>query len=163
MVSINADYYLPTDDHTNHTGEVLRVDNTPFDFRTPHAIGERIESGHEQLRFGHGYDHGFVLRKKQLKELTHAATVVSPSTGRRMDVFTTEIGMIMYSGNYLPGFTGMHGTTYPRRSAICFETECFPDTPANLHFPPIELHPGQVYRQTCIYKFSVDDPEPKPV
>lgn len=156
VVTINSDYYLPTDENTNHTGEILKVEGTPFDFRTPHAIGERIECGHPQLICGHGYDHGFVLRKRQRKEMTHAATVISPTSGRRMDVETTEIGMIMYSGNYLPGFEGMHGTTYPRRSAICFETECFPDTPNNIHFPSIELNPGNPYHQTCIYKFSTE-------
>ncbi len=156
VVTINADYYLPTDDNTNHTGEILRVEGTPFDFREPHAIGERIGCGHEQLVFGKGYDHGFVLNKRQRKEMTHAATVVSPTTGRRMDVETTEIGMIMYTGNYLPGFEGMHGTTYPHRSAVCFETECFPDTPNNIHFPSIELNPGVPYHQTCIYKFSIE-------
>ena len=157
IVTLDADYYLPTDDNTNHTGEILRVEGTPFDFREPHAIGERIECGFPQLIYGKGYDHGFVLRKRQLKEMTHAATVVSPETGRRLDVETTEIGLIMYSGNYLPGFTGMHGTTYPRRSAICFETECFPDTPNNLHFPSIELHPEKPYHQTCVYRFSLAD------
>lgn len=154
VVKLDADFYLPTDRNTNHTGEVLRVEGTPFDFREPHAVGERIHDDNEQLRFGKGYDHVFVLRKPELKEMTHAATVTSPASGRRMDVFTTEIGLVMYSGNYLTGFEGMHSTTYPRRSAICFETQNFPDTPANLHFPSITLTPGEIYRHTTIYKFS---------
>lgn len=155
LVKINSRLYLPTDENTNHTGEILSVEGTPFDFREFHAIGERIGYDHHQLKCGHGYDHCFVLDKKGFKELEYAATCVSPDSGRRMDIYTTEPGMIMYTGNYLPGFKGMHGTTYPHRSAVCFETECYPDTPANLHFPSILLRKGEIYSQTCIYKFSV--------
>lgn len=153
-VRINADFYLPIDENTNHTGEIRSVTDTPFDFREFHSIGERIGCGHPQLINGHGYDHCFVLKKPSLHELSYAATCVSPSKGRRMDVYTTEPGLVVYTGNYLPGFTGMHGTTYPRRSAICFETQCFPDTPNNPHFPSIVLRVGDVYRQTCIYQFN---------
>lgn len=155
LVKINSRLYLPTDENTNHTGEILSVKDTPFDFREFHAIGERIGDDNQQLRFGHGYDHCFVIDKKGYKELEYAATCISPESGRRMDIYSTEPGMIMYTGNYLPGFEGMHGTTYPRRSAVCFETECYPDTPANLHFPSILLHKGETYSQTCIYKFSI--------
>lgn len=155
LVRVNADLYLPTDDHTNHTGEILSVTGTPFDFREFHAIGERIGEPDQQLIFGHGYDHCFVLKKPAPHELTYAATCISPTSRRCMDIYTTEPGMIFYTGNYLPGFEGMHGTTYPRRSAVCFETECYPDTPNNPHFPSIELKPGETYRQICIYKFSV--------
>ena len=155
LVKMNSRLYLPTDENTNHTGEILSVDGTPFDFREFHAIGERIGENHHQLVCGHGYDHCFVIDKKGLKELESAATCISPVSGRRMDIYTTEPGMIMYTGNYLPGFQGMHGTTYPRRSAVCFETECYPDTPANLHFPSIVLRKGDIYTQTCIYKFSI--------
>lgn len=155
LVKINSRLYLPTDENTNHTGEILSVEGSPFDFREFHAIGERIGENHHQLVCGHGYDHCFVIDKKGLKELEYAATCISPGSGRRMDIYTTEPGMIMYTGNYLPGFHGMHGTTYPRRSAVCFETECYPDTPANLHFPSIVLRKGDIYTQTCIYKFSI--------
>ncbi|MDE6343346.1 MAG: galactose-1-epimerase, partial [Muribaculaceae bacterium] len=155
LVRINSRLYLPTDENTNHTGEILSVEGSPFDFREFHAIGERIGENHHQLVCGHGYDHCFVIDKKGLKELEYAATCISPGSGRRMDIYTTEPGMIMYTGNYLSGFHGMHGTTYPRRSAVCFETECYPDTPANLHFPSIVLRKGDIYTQTCIYKFSI--------
>lgn len=155
LVKMNSRLYLPTDENTNHTGEILSVDGTPFDFREFHAIGERIGENHHQLVCGHGYDHCFVIDKKGFKELEYAATCISPASGRRMDIYTTEPGIIMYTGNYLPGFQGMHGTTYPRRSAVCFETECYPDTPANLHFPSIVLRKGDTYTQTCIYKFSI--------
>lgn len=155
LVKINSRLFLPTDENTNHTGEILSVENTPFDFREFHAIGERINSGHPQLENGHGYDHLFVIDRKGYDELEYAASCVSPRSGIRLDIFTTEAGMIMYTGNYLPGFTAMHGTTHPRRSAVCFETERFPDTPANLHFPSILLRRGELYSQTCVYKFSI--------
>lgn len=154
LVRINADFYLPTDSNTNHTGEILSVTNTPFDFRDCHTIGERINQEDRQLLNGHGYDHCFVLKKKAMHELTYAATCISPSSGRKLDIYTTEPGMIMYTGNYLPGFTGMHGTTYPQRSAVCFETQCFPDTPNNQHFPSIVLRKEGIYKQICIYQFS---------
>lgn len=156
LVKMNSRLYLPTDEHTNHTGEILSVEGTPFDFREFHAIGERIGCCHRQLEYGHGYDHLFVIDRKGYDELEYAATCVSPQSGRRLDIFTTEAGMIMYTGNYLPGFSAMHGTTYPRRSAVCFETERFPDTPANLHFPSILLRKGDKYNQTCVYKFSIE-------
>lgn len=156
LVEIDADFYLPTDENTNHTGEILKVENTPFDFRKMRAIGDRINDDHVQLHYGKGYDHVFVLRKRALKELTHAARVKSPSTGRVMDVLTTEIGMVMYTGNYLNGVEGLNGAVFSRRDAVCFETQSFPDTPNNLHFPPVELMPGNRYFQTCIYKFSVE-------
>lgn len=154
LVKINADYYLPIDENTNHTGEIRNVTNTPLDFQTFHSIGERINEAHPQLQNGQGYDHCFVLNKPAFQELSYAATCISPSSGRRMDVYTTEPGLIMYTGNYLPGFTGMHNTTYPRRSAVCFETQCFPDTPNNLHFPSILLQKGDIYKQICVYQFS---------
>lgn len=154
LVMINADFYLPTDENTNHTGEIRTVADTPFDFRSCHSIGERINQNNSQLLNGHGYDHCFVLKKAALHELSFAATCISPVSGRKMDVYTTEPGLIMYTGNYLPGFTGMHNTTYPRRSAVCFETQCFPDTPNNQHFPSIVLREGELYKQTCIYQFS---------
>lgn len=154
LVRINADFYLPIDMNTNNTGEVRAVGDTPFDFRDYHSIGERINRKDLQLLNGHGYDHCFVLKKPALHELSFAATCISPSSGRRMDIYTTEPGLIMYTGNYLPGFTGMHGTVYPRRSAVCFETQCFPDTPNNPHFPSIVLREGDLYKQTCIYQFS---------
>ena len=140
--------------NTNNTGEVRAVGDTPFDFRDYHSIGARINRKDLQLLNGHGYDHCFVLKKPALHELSFAATCISPSSGRRMDIYTTEPGLIMYTGNYLPGFTGMHGTVYPRRSAVCFETQCFPDTPNNPHFPSIVLREGDLYKQTCIYQFS---------
>lgn len=154
LVRINADFYLPIDAHTNHTGEIRTVTDTPFDFRCYHSIGERINQKDLQLLNGHGYDHCFVLKKPALHQLSLAATCISPTSGRKMDVYTTEPGLVMYTGNYLPGLTGMHGTTCPRRSAVCFETQCFPDTPNNQHFPSIVLHKGEVYKQICIYQFS---------
>ena len=154
IVTINAGYYLPIDIKTNNTGEILMVEDTPFDFRKPHTIGERLGRCHPQLLNGHGYDHCFVLEKDYENELSHAVSCFSPKSGRKLDVFTNEPGIIMYSGNYLSGFKGMHNTTFPRRSAVCFETGHFPDTPANLHFPSILLVPDSLYKQTCIYKFS---------
>lgn len=152
---IDADFYLPIDEHTNNTGEILTVNNTPFDFRQYHTIGERIHNPDIQLQYGHGYDHCFVLRKTTAHELSHAATCISPECGRKMDVYTTEPGLIMYTGNYLPGIRGMHDTSYPRRSALCLETQCFPDTPQNPYFPDILLKKGEIYNQVSIYQFSI--------
>ncbi len=156
QIEIDSDFYLPTDVNTNHTGEILRVEGTPFDFRKMRTIGERIGENHIQLQYGKGYDHVFVLRKREHKELTHAARLKSLHTGRVMDVITSEIGIVMYTGNYLDGVVGMDDAVYTHRCALCLETQCFPDAPNNLHFPSVELLPGNVYSQTCIYKFSTE-------
>ncbi len=156
LLTINADFYTPMDDVSIPTGEVAKVEGTPMDFRAPHAVGERIDCNFEQLVFGKGYDHCYVLNKKEDGELSFAAKVVEPLSGRKMEVYTTEPGVQLYTGNWLSGFKGKEGATYPERSALCLETQHFPDSPNKPHFPTVVLKPGEVYTQTTIYKFGVE-------
>jgi len=152
---INADRFTPTDNGSIPTGGLREVKGTPFDFTKPATIGDRIEQNDEQLKFGSGYDHNWVLNKKG-KELSLAATAYDAKTGRVMDVYTTEPGVQFYSGNFLDGsIKGKSGQDYPRRSGFCLETQHFPDSPNKPNFPSTELKPGQTYSQTTVYKFSV--------
>lgn len=128
-----------------------------MDFRTPHAVGERIDDKFQQLINGAGYDHCYVLNKTESGELNLAATCTEPVSGRTMEVYTTENGVQLYTGNWLGGFTGAHGATFPARSAICFEAQCFPDTPNKPHFPSAVLLPGDEYQQITIYKFGIQE------
>ena len=156
VVQINADFYIPIDDTSIPTGEILKVEGTPFDFRTPHVVGERIDADDEQIRHGEGYDHCFVLNKNEPGELSFAAKVVEPDSGRTMEVYTTEPGVQFYSDNWADGFPGTHGATFGRRSALCFEAQHFPDSPNRPYFPSVLLRPGQAYTQKTIYKFGVE-------
>jgi aldose 1-epimerase len=119
-------------------------------------VGERIDADNVQTKNGAGYDHCWVLNKRQPGELSFAAKCVDPVTGRRMDVYTTEPGVQVYTSNWHDGFEGIHGATFPKRSAICFECQHFPDSPNRAYFPSVVLKPGQVYTQTSVYKFSVE-------
>lgn len=154
-LELNADFYLPIDAQSIPTGEIRFVEGTPFDFRTPKTIGERIDSDNEQLKNGHGYDHNYVLNKKEEGELSFAARLTEPNSGRTMEVYTTEPGLQLYTGNFENGISGTHGSTYPRRSAVCLEAQHFPDSPNRPYFPSVVLRPGQQYKQTTIYKFGV--------
>lgn len=156
VVTINADHFTPIDEVSIPTGEILKVKDTPLDFLTPHTVGERIEDNHQQLINGSGYDHCYILNKEEAGELSLAATCADPKTGRIMEVYTTEVGLQLYTGNFLNGFTGAHGATFPKRSGICFEAQCFPDTPNKAHFPSAVLLPEDEYQQITIYKFDVE-------
>lgn len=152
---INADSFTPVDSTLIPTGEVAAVEGTPFDFRTPTAIGARIGADVQQVRFGGGYDHSFVLRKEDAV-LTHAARVVEPSTGRTLDVYTTEPGLQFYSGNFLDGsITGKSGRVYRHRYGLCLETQHFPDSPNQPRFPSTILRPGQEYHSRTAFRFGV--------
>lgn len=153
---INADFYLPIDDTSIPTGEILSVKGTPFDFTTPHKVGERIDTDDQQIKNGAGYDHCFVLNKREPGELTFAARIKEPVTGRTMEVYTTEPGVQFYSDNWADGYKGQHGATFPRRSALCFEAQHFPDSPNHPYFPSVVLKPGEVYTQKTIYKFGAE-------
>jgi aldose 1-epimerase len=153
VVYINADKFTPVDSTLIPTGELKPVDGTPFDFRTPTAIGLRIKDDDEQLKFGHGYDHNWVINKKE--GLNLAARVYEPTTGRFMEVFTTSPGVQFYTGNFLDNITGKYGWAYKPNDAFCFEPQHFPDSPNHPNFPTTELKPGQKYQNTIIYKFSV--------
>lgn len=155
-LQINADFYLPIDQTSIPTGEIRFVKETPFDFTTAKAIGKDIDAEHEQIKNGTGYDHCYVLNKKEVGELSFAAKVHEPISGRTMEVYTTEPGMQLYTGNFLSGISGTHGATYPKRSAICLECQHFPDSPNRPYFPSAILNPGERYKQTSIYKFGVE-------
>ena len=124
--------------------------------RQPHTVGERINDKFQQLIYGAGYDHCYVLNKAETGSLDLAATCKEPNSGRTMEVYTTEAGVQLYTGNWLGGFEGTNGATFPARSAICFEAQCFPDTPNKAHFPSATLLPGDEYQQVTIYKFGVE-------
>ena len=156
ICQINADYYLPIDDTSIPTGEIRFVKGTPFDFRNPKAVGKDIDADDEQIKNGAGYDHCFVLNKKEEGELSFAARLVEPKSGRTMEVYTTEPGVQLYSDNWADGFRGSHGATFGRRSAICFECQHFPDSPNHPYFPSVVLRPGEEYKQKTIYKFGID-------
>lgn len=157
IVTINADWYTPVDNVSIPTGEIAPVEGTPMDFRTPHTVGSRINDQFQQLINGAGYDHNYVLNKKEPGELTFAAKCVEPISGRVMEVYTTEPGVQVYTANWNSGFEGAHGATFPARSAICFEAQHFPDTPNKGHFPSVVLNPGETYTQRTIYKFGIEE------
>lgn len=157
LCEINANFYIPTDDTSIPTGEILKVEGTPFDFRTPKAVGKDIDADDEQIRNGHGYDHCFVLNKLEEGELSFAAKIKDPKSGRTMEVYTTEPGVQLYSDNWADGYKGANGATFPRRSAVCFECQHFPDSPNRPYFPSVVLRPNEQYKQKTIYRFGVEE------
>jgi len=150
---INADRFTPIDKGLIPTGDLKSVAGTPFDFRTAKAIGSRIEEKDEQLAFGRGYDHNWVLNRTGAG-LELAARVTDPRSGRIMEVWTTEPGLQFYTGNFLDGSLKGKGKTYTRRSAFCMETQHFPDSPNKPSFPTTLLKPSDRYQTTTVYKFS---------
>ena len=157
ILTINADFFIPIDETSIPTGEILKVEGTPFDFRTPHAVGERIgDTSNQQIVNGTGYDHCFVLNKREPGELSYAVKCVEPIGGRKMEMWTTEPGVQFYSSNWLSGFVGNGGATYPKYSALCFEAQHFPDSPNRAYFPSCILKAGDIYRQKNIYKFGIE-------
>jgi aldose 1-epimerase len=154
QLTLHAMRYTPTDADQIPTGEIAPVAGTPFDFRTAAAIGARIDADHEQIRHGHGYDHNFVIdgvAPSAGPVLRVAARVVDPSSGRTLDVATTEPGVQFYSGNYLDSARNGFGP----RTGFCLETQHFPDSPNHPHFPSTILRPGDIYRSTTVYTFGV--------
>jgi aldose 1-epimerase len=157
LLMIPADQFTPVDAGLIPTGEFRDVMDTPFDFRKPTAIGARIDQADAQLKLGGGYDHNFVLRMTTDGVETLAARVVEPTSGRVMEVWTTEPGMQFYTGNFLDGKAlGKGGLSYPRRNAFCLETQHFPDSPNQPKFPSVVLNPGDRYHTITTYKFSVE-------
>ncbi len=155
LLTINADYFTPVDSTLIPTGVLAPVAGTPFDFRSPTAIGAHINEDDEQLRYGSGYDHNFVLNRGD-SAVTHAAEVYEPQTGRSMDIYTTELGIQFYSGNFLDGsITGKAGHVYRYRNGFCLETQHFPDSPNKPEFPSTILGPGEEYRSTTTYVFGI--------
>ncbi|MGE5489012.1 MAG: aldose epimerase family protein [bacterium] len=154
QLTLNASRFTPTDKGLIPTGELRSVKGTPFDFTTATEIGARIEADDEQLKFAGGYDHNFVLDSGG-GTLAKAAELYDPKTGRVMEVFTTEPGVQFYTGNFLDGtLKGKGGRVYTKRSALCLETQHYPDSPNKPNFPSTILKPGAEYRTTTVYKFS---------
>lgn len=153
---LNASAFTPVDRGSIPTGEFRSVEDTPMDFRKPAAIGERIESDYEQLKFGNGYDHNWVINSNDGDEPDLAATVYEPVSGRYMEVYTTEPGVQFYSGNFLnESIIGKSGRGYGIRSGLCLETQHYPDSPNRPEFPSVVLNPGEEYNTDTIYRFSI--------
>ena len=153
-LTIVADSFTPVDSTLIPTGVIAPVAGTPFDFRTPHPIGERIGAANEQLRFGGGYDHNFVLTRPDTG-LAFAARLSDPVSGRTLEIRTTEPGIQLYSGNFLDGsITGKRGIVYAHRTGLALETQHFPDSPNHSEFPSTILRPGRVYLSTTLWVFG---------
>lgn len=155
VLYINASCYTPVGRTLIPTGEMLTVAATPMDFTIPKAIGTDIDNTeYEQIMFGNGYDHNWVLDTKGDKSVV-AATLYSPVSGIKMDVYTDEPGIQVYSGNFLNGTVkGKNGITYQKRAAVCLETQHYPDSPNRPEWPTVVLRPGETYNSHCTYKFS---------
>ncbi len=153
-LTLYADRFTPVDKNLIPTGKLASVEGTPFDFRKPMVIGARINQPDEQIKFGGGYDHNFVLNSGG-GALAPAAKVYDPKSGRVMDVLTTEPGIQFYTGNFLDGtLTGKGGKVYSIRTGLCLETQHFPDSPNKPEFPSTTLKPGGKYQSTTVYRFS---------
>jgi aldose 1-epimerase len=156
QLELNASHFLPVDATLIPTGELLRVENTPFDFRTSFRIGGRIDEDHPQLKAGNGYDHCWALSKDSTGSFSRAAVLYDSASGRQVTVTTTEPGIQFYSGNFLDGsIKGKNGIVYNFRYGLCLETQHFPDSPNKGDFPPVVLEPGSTYRSQTKYSFSV--------
>ncbi|MFB9993206.1 aldose epimerase family protein [Deinococcus oregonensis] len=173
LLSVQADQYTPTDETQIPTGELADVTGTPFDLRQPTLLGDALAVPHEQFERAGGFDHNFVLNPSAdegvgvglleadgVGNLRVVATLQHPASGRRLSVSTTEPGIQVYSGNFLDGsIRGKGGQAYGHRWSVCLETQHFPDSPNQPHFPPTRLEPGQTYQSSTIYAFSVDNAE----
>lgn len=153
---LNASRYTPVDETLIPTGEVAPVAETPFDFMTPKLIGRDIEQSHSQLKFGLGYDHNWVINGTPNADLRLAARVYEPSTGRVLEVLTDAPGIQFYCGNFLDGrLRGKSNKPYIRRGGFCLETQHYPDSPNQSHFPSCILRPGETYQTTTIFQFGI--------
>ena len=156
MLLNDADYFTAVDANVLTTGEILPVEGTPFDFRTPTVVGDRINDTTDvQIVNGTGYDHNWILNTPgDINKVF--ATISDPTTGIVMEMFTTEPGVQFYAGNFLDGsFIGKKGVAHPQRSAFCFETQHYPDTPNQPSFPSTLVRPEDTYKTTTVYKFGV--------
>lgn len=159
VLMLNANRYTPVDQGLIPTGEIAAVANTPFDFNTPKPIGQDVDSDHEQIRIGGGFDHNFIINADPVRAdgLVLAARVTEPVSGRVMEVFTNEPGVQFYGGNFLENVVGKQNNVYEYRGAFCLETQHFPNSPNQENFPSTLLRPGEQYRSVCVYKFSLND------
>ena len=155
QLTLKASRFTPVDAGLIPTGELRSVAGRPFDFRQANAIGARIDQDDEQLKLGHGYDHNWVLDAGMKAEPSLAAVLYEPTSGRVVEAWTTEPGIQVYTGNFLDGTShGKGARKYPRRSAVCLETQHFPDSPNHPDFPTTTLVPGKEFHSITIYKFS---------
>jgi aldose 1-epimerase len=155
QIMINADAFTPVDQNLIPTGEIKSVAGTPMDLRQPTAIGAHVDDSYPQLVMAGGYDHNWVLNKKSPDELSFAARASDPTSGRVLEVWTTQPGVQFYTANFLDGtLAGKGGEKYPRRGALCLETQHYPDSPNQPNFPSVILKPGQTYHETTLYRFS---------
>lgn len=150
VLTLNADRYLPVDDTLIPLGELRSVKGTPMDFTQPKTIGSRID------QVGIGYDHCYVLNKEQQRELSLAARVLEPKTGRVMEVYTTQPGIQLYTGNFLGGEHKAGGVAYGKHHGFCLETQHYPDSPNHPEYPSTILRPGETYNELTIYRFSIE-------
>ena len=158
LLTLEADSFTPVDATLIPTGKIAPVSGTPFDFRIPTSIGARIDARDEQIANGGGYDHNFVINRSA-PGLVHFARVTEPTSGRTLDVSTTEPGVQFYSGNFLDGtITGKGGRVYARRNGFCLETQHYPDSPNHANFPSVILRPGVPYRSRTVFAFGVSAP-----
>ena len=158
LLTLNADAITPVDSTLIPTGELMPVAGTPFDFRSPTAIGARVDSSHRQIVNGKGYDHNYVLNRGTVGGgLAHAARITEPTTGRSLDIYTTEPGVQFYSGNFLDGSNvGKSGHVYKHRYGFALETQHYPDSPNKPKFPSTILRPGETYQSRTVFKVGVD-------
>jgi aldose 1-epimerase len=157
VLTLHAGAFTPVDSTLIPDGSKKTVEGTAFDFREPTTIGERIDSSSDQLKYGRGYDHNFVLDRTGA-ELEEIANVYEPTTGRTLEVETTEPGVQFYSGNFLDGTKiGKENTPYGFRTGFCLETQHFPDSPNQPNFPSTVLRPGEVYQSQTVYRFGVKE------
>ena len=153
-LTLNAHYFTPVDEGLIPTGEIIAVAGTPMDFSSPKPVGSRIDADYQQLAYGGGYDHNWVLDKTG-GGLTFAARLYEPDSGRQMEIFTEEPGIQFYCGNFLDGsLVGKEGTVYHYRYGLCLETQHFPDSPNKGHFPSTRLNPGETYSTRTVHRFS---------
>jgi len=156
LLKINADRFTPVNATLIPSGEMREVAHTPFDFRTPQTIGSRINDRDEQLRFGGGYDHNWVLNRSASQPLTLAAVLSDPKSGRSIEIRTTQPGLQFYSGNFLDGKPAGAGTVFEYRTGLCLETQHFPDSPNQPTFPSTVLRAGQIYAEKTVLIFRTD-------
>lgn len=158
LLYVASDSITPVDSTFMTTGEMMAVKNTPFDFNTPKAISEGVtDFSNEQVKFGNGFDHNWVLKTKgDINQV--AAKLTSPTTGISLEVYTDEPGIQVYTGNFLDGTVkGKKGIVYPQRASVCLETQHYPDSPNKPQWPSVILTPGQTYHSHCIFKFTVEN------
>ena len=153
-LQLNADFRTALDEFTCPTGEVMKVDDTPYDFREPKLLNDRMN--HDVFKPNRGIDDNWVIRKTQPHQLALAGYVYEPVSGRKMEVFTTKPGIQIYTANWVDKQTGKEGKTYQEQCAICLEAQGFPNSPNLPHFPSSALRPGEKYDEWCNYKFSVE-------